>query len=124
MFEKFLLLAPGLLFSCSLLLFYFWPCSLLLLVSEGLLLSLLLVTLRLGARCRDIASYLVFSRTSSQQDRVRYALEIELVIRCPGCVSFHGGSRVEAAFPVHVKHDISYSHGHQASKTGLDMLLK
>ncbi len=39
LFEKFLLLAPGLLFSCILLLFYFWPCSLLLLVSEGMLLA-------------------------------------------------------------------------------------
>ena len=39
LFEKFLLLAPGLLFSCSLLLFHFWLCSLLLSVSEGMLLA-------------------------------------------------------------------------------------
>ena len=39
LFKKSLLLAPGLLFSCSLLLFYFWLCSLLLSVSEGMLLA-------------------------------------------------------------------------------------
>ena len=37
--QKSLLLAPGILFSCSLLLFHFWPCSLLLSVSEGMLLA-------------------------------------------------------------------------------------